>query len=117
VRWTLAVRSPLARAMFAVVALVSLAVLFMPPSGVPSAPQGVDKVIHASLFAALALSGRWAGGAQAVLAGALVGYAAVSEIVQSMIGRDAAVGDLLADVVGLLVGLLAWQWVTRRATR
>jgi hypothetical protein len=116
-RDVLKVHEPLSRGVFAVVVLVSLAVLFAPASDVPSAPPGVDKVIHASLFAALALSGRWAGLARGVLAGVLVGYAAVSEVVQGMIGRDAAVGDLVADVVGLLLGLLAWQWISRRGFR
>jgi hypothetical protein len=116
-RDALKVHEPLSRGVFAVVVLVSLAVLFAPASDVPSAPPGVDKVIHASLFAALALSGRWAGMARAVLAGVLVGYAAVSEVVQGMIGRDAAIGDLVADVLGLLLGLLAWHWISRRGLR
>ena len=34
-----------------------------------------------------------------------------------MIGRDAAVGDWIADVVGLLLGLLVWDWLGRRADR
>jgi hypothetical protein len=111
------VHSPLSRGAFAVVVLVSLAVLFAPASDVPSAPPGVDKLIHAALFAALALTGRWAGVGRAVLGGGLVCYAAVSEIVQGMIGRDAAVGDLVADVLGLLLGLLVWQWLERRGAR
>jgi len=101
---------------FAVVVLVSLAVLFAPASDVPTAPPGVDKIVHATLFAALALSGRWAGTGRAPLAGVLVGYAAASEVVQGLIGRDAAVGDLVADVIGMLLGLLAWQWVASRVT-
>jgi VanZ family protein len=52
-----------------------------------------------------------------LLAPVLVLYAAASEVIQGLIGRDAAVGDLLADVVGLLLGLLAWQWIARRAAR
>jgi hypothetical protein len=116
-RDALKVHEPLSRGVFAVVVLVSLAVLFAPASDVPSAPPGVDKIVHATLFAALALSGRWAGIGRAVLAGALVGYAAVSEVVQGMIGRDAAVGDLVADVAGVLLGLLAWQWFAHRSVR
>ena len=52
---------------------------------------------------------------------ALVGYGglsvdgAASEVIQGLIGRDAAVGDWLADVVGVLVGVLVWQWLARRA--
>jgi hypothetical protein len=113
----LQVHGPLSRGVFAVVVLVSLAVLFAPASDVPGAPAGVDKIVHATLFAALAFSGRWAGVGRTVMAGVLVGYAAASEVVQGMIGRDAAVGDLIADVVGVLLGLLAWQWLGRRAAR
>ena len=106
---------PLARGAFAVVVLVSLAVLFAPADDVPFAPVGVDKLVHASLFAALAVTGRWAGVSRVVLAPALVLYGAVSELIQGVIGRDAAVGDWLADVVGVLLGLLVWQWLARRA--
>jgi hypothetical protein len=115
VRPGLAVHGPLARGAFAVAILVSLAVLFAPASDVPYAPVGVDKIVHASLFAALALTGRWAGASRVVLAPVLVLYGAVSEVIQGMIGRDAAVGDWLADVVGVLLGLLVWQWLARRA--
>jgi VanZ family protein len=115
VRDALKEHEPLSRGVFAVVVLLSLAVLFAPASDVPSSPPGVDKIVHASLFLALAFSGRWAGVGRGVLAGVLVGYAAVSEVVQGMIGRDAAVGDLLADVVGVVLGLLVWQWLGHRA--
>jgi len=111
------VYSPLSRGVFAVAVLVSLAVLFAPASDVPYAPAGVDKIVHASLFAALAVTGSWAGISRAVLAPVLVLYGAGSEVLQSFIGRDAAVGDWLADVVGVLLGLLAWEWFARRAAR
>jgi VanZ family protein len=55
--------------------------------------------------------------ARTVLAVTLVCYAAASEVVQGLIGRDAAVGDWLADVVGLLLGLFAWQLIARRGVR
>jgi hypothetical protein len=117
VRPALKVHGPLSRGAFAVVVLVSLAVLFAPADDVPFAPAGVDKLVHGALFAALALTGRWAGIGRTVLAPVLVLYAAVSEVLQGMIGRDAAVGDWVADVVGLLLGLLVWQLVTDRRTR
>jgi hypothetical protein len=116
-RDALQVQGALARGVFAVAVLVSLAVLFAPPSDVPYVPAGVDKLVHASLFAVLAVTGRWAGVARAVLAPVLVLYGAVSEVLQGMIGRDTAVGDWVADVVGLLLGLLVWQWVARRTAR
>jgi hypothetical protein len=117
VRPALKVHGALSRGAFALAVLVSLAFLFAPSSDVPYAPPGVDKIVHASLFVALALTGRWAGVAQAVLASVLVLYAAASEVIQGMIGRDATVGDLLGDVVGVFLGLLVWQWLSRRAAR
>jgi hypothetical protein len=109
----------LSRGAFAVAVLVSLAVLFAPASDVPFAPAGVDKVVHAALFAALALTGRWAGIGRAVLAVLLVTYGAVSETVQAVapLSRTGTVADWLADVVGVLAGLFLWQLVTRRRAR
>ena len=106
----------LSRGVFAVAVLVSLAVLFAPPGDVPDSAPGVDKVVHATLFLALASTGRWAGMGRAVLAGVLVLYAAVSEVVQGLevIGRGASVADWLADVVGVLAGLALWAAVARR---
>ena len=108
----LAVHGALSRGAFAVAVLVSLAVLFAPADDVPMAPPGVDKLVHLLLFAALAASGRWAGVRAGVLAGSLVVYAAVSEVVQglSALQRSASVADWVADVVGVLAGLLAWAW-------
>ena len=112
----LAVHGALSRGAFAVAVLVSLAVHFAPADDVPSSPPGVDKLVHLLLFAALAASGRWAGVRAAVLAGSLVVYAAVSEVVQglSALERSASVADWVADVVGVLAGLLAWAWAGRR---
>jgi hypothetical protein len=117
-RETLRVHGALARGVFAVVVLVSLAVLFTPGSDVPSAPPGVDKIVHGALFAALALSGRWAGVQRAPLACLLVTYAAGSEVVQGLapLARSASVADWLADVTGLLIGSMLWDLCVRRRT-
>jgi hypothetical protein len=69
----------LGRTVFAGVVAVSLVVLFAPAGDVPSAPPGVDKVVHGVLFLALAATGRWAGLRPGVLLPALVAYAAGSE--------------------------------------
>ena len=113
----LAVHGALARGAFAAVVLVSLAVLFAPASGVPSAPAGVDKVVHLALFAALAASGRWAGVGARALAVLLLGYAAVSEVVQGLpaIGRSTSLADWLADAVGVLIGMALWELASRRS--
>jgi VanZ family protein len=106
------------RGVFAVTVLVSLAVLFAPAGDVPTAPPGVDKLVHLLLFAALAVSGRWAGLPRAPLAGLLVLYAAVSEVLQGLpaLGRSASVADWVADVAGVLLGLLLWGLLSRRET-
>jgi hypothetical protein len=117
VRRALQAHSRVSRGAFAVAVLVSLVVLFAPADDVPFAPPGVDKLVHASLFAALALTGRWAGLGRTVLVPVLVLYAAGSEVLQGIIGRDAAVGDWVADVVGVLLGLLIWQLASDRRTR
>jgi VanZ family protein len=106
----LQVHGALARGAFAVAVLVSLAVLFSPAGHVPLAPPGVDKVVHAGLFLALAVTGRWAGVRAVVLGGLLVGYGAVSEVLQAVtpVERSGSVADLLADVAGVALGLAAW---------
>jgi VanZ family protein len=106
----------LARGTFAVVVLLSLAILFAPGSDVPPSPPGVDKLVHGGLFLALALSGRWAGVRQTALAVLLPLYAAASELIQAIpaLHRDASLGDWLADVVGVLLGLAIWAAIARR---
>ena len=103
---------------FGAVVLLSVVVLFMPASGTPAVYPELDKLIHLGLFAALALTGWWAGVRPAALAGGLVAYVGASEVLQAVlpIGRDATWGDALADVAGAAVGLLVARSVaTRRA--
>lgn len=117
-RNALQVHGALSRGVFAVVVLVSLAILFAPASDVPSAPPGVDKLVHVALFTALAVSGRWAGVGVAAIAWGLVGYAVVSELIQGLtpLARSASPADGLADLAGILIGLAVWGVVSRRTT-
>ena len=112
----LAVHGALARGAFAVVVLLSLAVLFAPASDVPTAPAGVDKLVHVGLFAALAVSGRWAGIGSGALAPMLLVYAAVSEVLQGLavLDRSVSLADWVADAVGVLLGLALWAGLARR---
>jgi VanZ family protein len=109
----------LSRGVFAVVVLVSLAVLFAPGRDVPPSPYGVDKLVHGGLFLALALSGSWAGMRRRVLAVLLLLYAAASELIQTIpaLQRDGSIGDWLADAVGVLLGLLLWSVLARGRPR
>ena len=106
----LAVHGALARGAFVVAVLVSLAVLFAPAADVPDAPPGVDKVVHLAVFLVLAVTGRWAGMRATVLGGLLVAYAAASEVLQAAtpLERSGSPADLLADVVGIALGLAGW---------
>lgn len=95
---------------FVVAVLLSVIVLFIPRSGVPDSPPGTDKVVHCLLFALLTATGRHAGMAVRPLVAGLVGYAAVSEVLQWLItslGRGGDVVDGLVDVAGIGLGLLA----------
>jgi VanZ family protein len=105
-----AVHGALSRGAFAVAVLVSLAVLFAPAGEVPSAPPGVDKLVHVLVFLALTVTGRWAGVRATVLALLLVAYAAVSEVVQALspLERSGSLADWLADLLGVVLGLVAW---------
>ena len=109
----------LGRAVFAGVVVLSLVVLFAPARDVPGAPPGVDKLVHALLFLALAATGRWAGLRPAALGAALVVYAAGSEVLQGLaaIGRTTAVADWVADVVGVAAGLGVWARFAGRRRR
>jgi membrane associated rhomboid family serine protease len=119
VRDALHVHGPLSRGAFAVAVLVSLAVLFAPADDVPLAPPGVDKLIHGLLFAVLAVTGRWAGIGRPVLGVLLVAYGAVSEVLQGLtpLDRTASVADWVADVAGLVLGLVLWDLFSRRRRR
>jgi hypothetical protein len=109
----------LGRWVFAGAVAVSMVVLFTPAGGVPGAAPGVDKVVHAVVFLALAATGRWAGIRAGVLAPVLVAYAAGSEVVQGWepIGRTSSVADWLADVAGLVAGLVLWAGLSGRPRR
>lgn len=108
-------RPTLLRIPFAVVALISLVVLFTPASGVPTTPPGTDKAIHLALFAALGATGVLAGFRTRPLLLGLACYAGVSEVLQAVLplGRDGGVLDAAVDLLGGAGG----RWAARRAWR
>ncbi|AOS64373.1 VanZ family protein [Actinoalloteichus hymeniacidonis] len=93
---------------FLLALLTSIVVFFMPASGVPSAPPGTDKVVHAAVFAALTVTGLWTTISRLLLAIALACYACLTEVLQANLplGRSGDPGDVVADLVG--VGI-AWS--------
>lgn len=100
---------------FGLAVLASLVILFLPASGVPTAPPGTDKVVHLLLFAVLATTGRVAGLRSWPLVTGLVLYAAGSEMLQAVLplGRGGDVVDGLVDVAGVLLGAAAHALVRR----
>jgi hypothetical protein len=107
-------RSGRFRVVFALVVAVSLVVLFAPGDEVPSSPPGVDKVVHVTLFAALALSGALAGVRLPRLVVALLAYACGSEVIQGSLGRELSALDALADAVGIGLGIAVLPNVRKR---
>ncbi len=94
--------------MFPVAVLVSLVVLFAPTAPGDGGVEGLDKVVHALLFALLAACTRWRFGRGLL---AVLAYAVVSELLQDVlpIARDGNVADALADGMGAVAG-----WVLAR---
>lgn len=99
----------LARVPFVVVLLASLYFLLAPSDDLPGGPEVWDKLEHASLFAALGLTGRLARLPAVVLLVGLAGYACLSEVLQGTVaGRDGDWHDAVADGVGLVVRLVVF---------
>jgi VanZ family protein len=96
---------------------VQLFVLYAPagPGGDP--PAYADKVVHLAVFAAVAWTGRRAGIRSRPLLVALVAHAVVSELLQLTLlpGRSGDLLDVVADIVGAVVGLVV-AGQTPRAT-
>lgn len=111
----------LARTVFAIGLGLTLVVMLTPADDL--ADPGVDdKVSHALTFLLLALAGRLALVPLRGLAVALVAYAALTEVLQALlpIGRHGDPWDLLADAVGVGLGLLlseAVRLAVRRGAR
>jgi VanZ family protein len=111
--------------LWAPVGLLMAAIHFVSGQGDPPGPgAGWDKLLHAGVYFALGLlcSRACHGGvgplrvAAALVALALAaGYGALDELYQSTVpGRDASVGDWIADAVGAAAALPGSTLVLRR---
>jgi VanZ family protein len=90
------------------------ALTLMPPGSQPEGPHGIDKLYHIVAFAALItptalLRPQWclAVGCLAILYGGMI------EVIQPSFGRSANISDFLADIVGVVMGILIGR-VARR---
>lgn len=111
-------RPRLARTVFALLLGISLAMFLTPGEDVPQTGPN-DKVVHALIFVALAVAGRWAQVPWPALGIGLASYAALTEVLQATlpIHRDGNVPDFLADAIGICVGLLLAFSATRLVAR
>ena len=95
------------RLFFTVCALAVLVLALLPPS-IPEPTTGWDKTNHLLAFGVLAMLGvrAWPGRVWHVVVG-LVAYGGLIEVLQSMTSyRDASWHDLMADSLGIAVGML-----------
>ena len=104
---------------FVVMVLVSAYSFFTPGPDLPPDVDIWDKLGHALVFAALALTGLLAGIAARRLAVLLFGDAVLTEILQALlpIQRDGDWHDVLADSIGLAGALLLGVVVARARDR
>ena len=97
--------------------LFSVYLLLLKPAGAPSAISHFDKLGHALLFAVWAwlLARSFAASQRSSLRPTLwlcLGWALLSELAQGSLTltRSAEAGDVVADMVGALIGLYFWRW-------
>lgn len=112
-----ACRAPLVG--LAVALAAQAVVLYAPRQPGPVPFVHADKVVHVGVFLVPAVLALLAGFRGRVVVGLLVAHAVVSEVVQARLlpGRSGDPADVLADVVGVGVGLLLALAADRRAAR
>ena len=89
------------------VTLTLTVAMLWPLEAPPPAPEGSDKLVHFVAFAALAFPLARTGriGLLPVFVGASA-YGGAIELIQPSFNRSADVNDWVADIVGVIVGIL-----------
>jgi hypothetical protein len=92
-----------AQAGFGLAVLVHLVVLYAPRAPAAPGPVWIDKVVHVTIFAAVALAAAWAGLPRRPVALLLLGHAVISELLQWLLlpGRSGDPWDSVADAAGV----------------
>jgi len=101
----------LAAVAFGVALLVQLVVLYAPSSPTEPPFANADKVVHALVFLVPVAAALLAGGRPRFVVGVFAAHAVVSEVVQRALlaGRAGDPIDVVADLVGVGLGVLAWR--------
>ncbi len=99
---------------FAVVALVHVAVLYWPRVTVEGPVSWTDKVVHLLVFGVPVTAGLLSRLPAAYVVVPFAVHAPVSELVQNWLlpGRSGDVGDALADLAGVVIGVavvMVWR--------
>ena len=107
------------RLAFALSLVVNVSILYLPVAvGPPASLPFLDKVVHATSFAFIAVTGCMARVPLKVLVVLIVGEAVVSEVVQgtvTVLHRDGDWADVVADLVGGALGVGGYLlWRARR---
>jgi len=94
---------------------VHLAVLYAPDTGGAPTFPGIDKVVHVATFASVAFAGLRAGLPARWWVPLVAAHAVVSELVQHWLlpHRSGDPADVLADLAGVGLGVLAARWSGR----
>jgi hypothetical protein len=98
--------------LFALAVVVNLAILFWPRAVGGGAGLGLDKVVHAASFGLVAFTGLRAGLLPRWLLPLLAAHAVSSELIQHTLlpARSGDPADVVADLAGVVLGLLGARW-------
>lgn len=101
---------------FGVALVAQLVALYAPNAAGAPQVNGLDKVVHALIFAAPALAALMLGIRARWALGLLAVHAPISELIQrfALSHREGDVLDVMADLVGVLLGGLAYLVWNRR---